>query len=310
MTSEAKEDRLKVSRIILIVFALFVGLGALAGGLTMLIDPSGKAMGMDGLLPYFQVLPLSKYLYQDFVFPGIALLVVNCITNLIASFFLFRKKKAGYLLGMIFGITLMAWITIQFCIFPLNWLDIVYFLIGFFQMVAGIASLIFFKQTTYSFSESDYPDVQKDSKTLVLYFSRMGYTKKKAYEIADKEKAKILEIKTKEHTENTSGFFWCGRFGLHRWRMETLALDTDLSSYDRIILVSPVWVFHVCGPIRDVILKNEETLKAKQTEVVLNHFMQGLLPCTLKEVRKDLPNAKLSSFSCHYGKMTEKKIKD
>ena len=71
MTSEAKEDRLKSSRIILIVFALLVGLGALAGGLTMLIDPSGEAFGMDGLLPYFQVLPLSKYLYQDYVFPDV-----------------------------------------------------------------------------------------------------------------------------------------------------------------------------------------------------------------------------------------------
>lgn len=35
----------------------------------MLIDPAGKIMGMDAMLPYFRVLPVA-----DFVFSGIALL--------------------------------------------------------------------------------------------------------------------------------------------------------------------------------------------------------------------------------------------
>lgn len=55
----------------------------------MLIDPAGKIMGMDAMLPYFRVLP-----FADFVFSGIAVLIVNGLTNLAAAL-LFAKKRAG-----------------------------------------------------------------------------------------------------------------------------------------------------------------------------------------------------------------------
>lgn len=58
----------------------------------MLIDPSGKALRMDGLLPYFQVLPFSEYLFQDYIFSGIALLIVNGISNLTAAVLIMMKK--------------------------------------------------------------------------------------------------------------------------------------------------------------------------------------------------------------------------
>ena len=34
----------------------------------MLLDPTGKAMGMDAMLPYFQVLPFAKILFQGCMF--------------------------------------------------------------------------------------------------------------------------------------------------------------------------------------------------------------------------------------------------
>ena len=61
----------------------------------MLLDPTGKAMGMDAMLPYFQVLPLAEYLYQDYVFPGIALLLINGLTNLTAAGLLLARKRSG-----------------------------------------------------------------------------------------------------------------------------------------------------------------------------------------------------------------------
>ena len=79
----------------------------------MIIDPSGKTLHMDGMLPFFQVLPFSDLVFQDFLFSGYALLIVNGLTNLTAAVLLFRKKKIGILLGGIFGITLMLWICIQ-----------------------------------------------------------------------------------------------------------------------------------------------------------------------------------------------------
>ena len=31
----------------------------------MLLDPSGRALGMDAMLPYFQVLPFADVLFTD-----------------------------------------------------------------------------------------------------------------------------------------------------------------------------------------------------------------------------------------------------
>lgn len=56
----------------------------------------------------------SEILFQDLTFSGIALLIVNGITNIVASIFLFLNKKIGAILGGIFGVTLILWICIQF----------------------------------------------------------------------------------------------------------------------------------------------------------------------------------------------------
>ena len=51
----------------------------------MLLDPSGRALGMDAMLPYFQVLPFADMLFRDLTFSGWALLIVNGLTNLTAA---------------------------------------------------------------------------------------------------------------------------------------------------------------------------------------------------------------------------------
>ena len=99
----APHSRFNTARKISIFWTLFIGIGAV----TMLIDPSGGLMGMDAMLPYFKKLPFADVLFTDFVFSGIALLIVNGITNLVAAVLLFAKKKSGAVCSMIFGITLM-----------------------------------------------------------------------------------------------------------------------------------------------------------------------------------------------------------
>ena len=72
-----QKSRFCTARRILIFWTLFIGLGAVAGALAMLLDPSRKSMGMDTMLPYFQVLPFADVVFQDFTFSGRALLIVN-----------------------------------------------------------------------------------------------------------------------------------------------------------------------------------------------------------------------------------------
>lgn len=125
----------------------------------------------------------------DFFFSGVALLIVNGLSNLTAAALLLARKKAGILLGGIFGVTLMLWICIQFYMFPLNFMSTIYFIFGLIQASTGFATYIFFKQETFAQMEKEQLQGQNTD---------------------------IYEVKSTERTEGTLGFWWCGRFGMHR----------------------------------------------------------------------------------------------
>ena len=128
-------------RRILLFWCFLIGLGAVGGASCMLLDPSGRFMGMDAMLPYFQVLPFAQVLFQNFTFSGIALLCVNGVTQLTAAALLLRRHRAGAGLGLACGIVLMLWICIQFYMFPFNFMSTAYFIFGFLQALAAAALL-------------------------------------------------------------------------------------------------------------------------------------------------------------------------
>lgn len=265
--------RYKTARRVLIFWTLFIGLGAVAGAVGMLVDPSGKAMGMDAMLPYFRVLPFAEVLFNDFTFSGISLLIVNGITNLTAAALLFKNKKLGIILGGVFGVTLMLWICIQFYMFPFNFMSTAYFIFGFCQAVTGYATYVFFKQDNFYFDESDYSNVGTDKSKLVVFFSRMGYVKKIAYETANATGADIYEIKATERIEGTLGFWWCGRFGMHRWEMPIEEITVDLSVYDEVTVCSPIWVFSLSSPVRGFLRRSKG--KIKKVNYIFVHYTNG-----------------------------------
>ena len=143
---KTQSSRYNTARKWLIFWTFFIGIGAVAGGLSMIIDPSGKTLHMDGMLPFFQVLPFADVLFQDLLFSGFALLIVNGLTNLTAAVLLLKQKRLGILLGGIFGITLMLWICIQFYMFPLNFASTAYFVFGLCQAVTGFTAWVLLRR--------------------------------------------------------------------------------------------------------------------------------------------------------------------
>lgn len=267
----------------------------------MFIDPSGEMLKMDGLLPYLQKLPLHEKLYGNLIFSGIALLIVNGITNLTAAAFLFAKKPAGHVLATIFGVTLMAWITIQFCIMPTNFMSISYFIFGAIQFATGVAACVFSKQENFAFCEEEYPNVGKDGKILVVFFSRMGYVKKLAYGQANELKADICEIKSTENTCGTRGFWWCGRYAMHRWDMPIELVSVDLSHYEKVVICTPVWVFDLAAPVRTFC--KIAAGKIKSAEYVVVHNTRNSYRNVAEEMNKLLGVCanKVTSVRCKCG---------
>ena len=285
----------------LLFWTLFIGIGAVAGASGMLLDPSGKAMGMDTMLPYFQVLPLAEYLYQDFLFPGIALLTVNGLTNLTAAVLLLLKKKCGVVLGGVLGVTLMLWICIQFVIFPPNFMSISYFIFGFCQAATGYITWVFAGQEAFRVDRSDYPNIGTDSTRLVVFFSRMGYVKQQAYIAANRTGAEVYELKATERTEGTAGFWWCGRFAMHRWAMPIEQVTVDLSTYDHVTICTPVWVFSLASPVREFC--KQSAGKSKAADYVLVHHTTGLSVSVAAEMDDllGIPHTSSVSVQCRMG---------
>lgn len=300
--------RYNKTRKALIFWCLFIGIGAVCGAIGMLSDPTGKAMGMDSMLPYFQVLPFAEVLFQNYIFSGIALLIVNGLTNIIASIMLIRKKKIGIILGGIFGITLMLWITIQFIIFPMNFMSTIYFIFGFIQAITGYMCYAFYRQENFKIDEKLYKNIGKNPNEVVVYFSRMGYTKKVALETANSSGAEIVEIKAKERTNGTTGFWWCGRFGMHNWGMPIEDIDKDFSKYDKVTICTPIWVFGMSAPIREFCKKYSG--KFKKVEYIFTHFMKAKFIKVANEMDYILKtkNTKLKTICVRFGKVKREKI--
>ena len=91
--------RAKVFKILILILTAFIGIGAYVGGICMEIKPDGRLLHMEAMLPYFKVLPFSDILFQDYIFSGIALIIVNGISNTIAFILILLNKKTGYVLG-------------------------------------------------------------------------------------------------------------------------------------------------------------------------------------------------------------------
>ena len=297
-----QKSRFQTARCFLIFWTLFIGIGAVAGAVAMLYDPSGKFMGMDAMLPYFQVLPFADCVFQNFTFSGWALLIVNGLTNLTAAGLLIMRKNAGTVLGGVFGVTLMLWICIQFYIFPPNFMSTVYFIFGAAQAATGYAAWVFGKQEAFHVALADYPNIGTNKNQLVVFFSRMGYVRKIAYEEANRSGAEVCEVKSTERTDGTLGFWWCGRYGMHKWEMPIDSISVDLSAYDHVTICTPIWVFSVAAPMRSFC--TQAAGKIKEVDYIIVHHQGNTYESTADEMDRllGLKRTGFCSVRCRKGR--------
>lgn len=304
-----------LSRRALIFWTLFIGIGAVGGALAMFIDPTGKTTGMSGFIPYFQALPFADKLFQNLIFSGVALFIVNGISNLAAAALLFGRKKTGEILGGVFGVTLMLWITIQFVIFPFNFMSAAYFVFGFAQAVTGALTLIGRAQSEFSVSHANTTDVATANATagakkpnLVVYFSRRGYVKFVAQELAREKNAELFELTTRERTSGNAGFWQCGRFGMLRRPMPIEKLPENLETFEDVYVCFPVWVFTICAPVRDFLMTSKG--KIKNAHYVSVHFMNAEFKNLAAEADAlaGTKHVSYQSVRCRFGKFKEVSI--
>lgn len=80
---------------------------------------------------------------------------------------IFRTLFVG--IGAVFGITLMAWIIIQFCTLPFNAMSTIFFFVGLLQFISGFL-YTGYEKSNFKFDESDYENVGNDETKAVVFF--------------------------------------------------------------------------------------------------------------------------------------------
>jgi hypothetical protein len=131
----AKSIKKQIVYRLLFALHVFVGIGAVFGGSAAIINPQ------DPLGITVEALKYSPF--SNFLIPGIILLTVIGLGNIISAImFRFKSKYQGYISG-IFSWALIIWIIVQCIMFrTVVFLHVLYFIIGLIQAALSLAILI------------------------------------------------------------------------------------------------------------------------------------------------------------------------
>ena len=119
------------------------------------------------------------------------------------------------------------------------------------------------------------------SDTLILYYSRTGYTKLISETIAKRMGVDIIEIKeVSTDRAGTWGFITAGIAAFFDQHGEITPAVINLSGYKNIIIASPIWSWNLATPIHSLLLKNHFKDQKIVLVTVANIDIQKYAPYT------------------------------
>lgn len=112
----------------------------------------------------------------------------------------------------------------------------------------------------------------------------------------------LYEIRSTERTSGTRGFWWCGRYGVHRWDMPIAPVDADLSAYEHVTICAPIWVFALAAPVRSFCRATH--VKIRSVDYILVHHTKGTYESAAAEMDEllGIRRTGLCSIQCRTGK--------
>ena len=127
----------RVARGFLIVVSILNGLAGLVCGLLFIAAPDGRLLQAGALLPVIGALPLANVFFRDFVWIGVAMLLVLGLPNTVAAVMLLRRNKRQYVATLLTGVLLLLWCSFEMA-FMLNGLAVGYFVVGALSVLCSI----------------------------------------------------------------------------------------------------------------------------------------------------------------------------
>lgn len=103
--------------------------------------------------------------------------------------------------------------------------------------------------------------VMKELKTLVIFFSRSGFTHHAAELIAKEMAAEIEEIKTNSYPPGIIGYLTAAWHAISDKRIKFYTAKKEILKYDLVIVGSPLWATHTSTPVKSYLQKHRHHFK-------------------------------------------------
>jgi hypothetical protein len=131
---------MKLVHRLLLFIHIFVGIGALAGGMAAIWNPTSP-MGMPAAV-------LKHSPFDTFLIPGLILFGVVGLGSFFSAWMLYRKARYTGYISSVFSWALVIWIIVQ-CILlqDVVFLHVLYFVLGLIE--AALAAAIVFEQRLF-----------------------------------------------------------------------------------------------------------------------------------------------------------------
>ena len=98
-------------------------------------------------------------------------------------------------------------------------------------------------------------------KTLIVYYSRTGTTKKAAEILAEELKAEIEEIEDTACRRGIIGYLISGRDAVRKKLTVLKPAKYDVSDFDLVVIGTPIWGWNISTPVRTYIAINKGKFK-------------------------------------------------
>ena len=98
-------------------------------------------------------------------------------------------------------------------------------------------------------------------KTLIVYYSRTGVTKKVAEILRQKLNCDVEEIIDNKNRKGPVGYMLSGREAMKKITPPIEPLTKNIADYDLVIVGTPVWAFTMSSPIRTFLTEQKDKIK-------------------------------------------------
>ncbi len=129
-------------------------------------------------------------------------------------------------------------------------------------------------------------------KTLVVYYSRTGTTKKIGEEIASKMKSDKEEIIDRKNRKGPIGYILAGKDAIWKKLTKINKFNKNPLNYNLLVVGTPIWGFTLTPPIRTFLTKIKDYNKKVAFFCTMGGFGDEK---AFKEMKEILPDAKLKA---------------